>query len=77
MQKEILSCCILARKQLVTFPSSYLVEYAFSVVTDLLQRLKRNQLETAKPCILKLKLINPDLRIKEINNHQHQAQRWH
>ena len=45
----------LARKLLLTFPSSYLVECGFSAVNDLLLK-KRNRLDITKRCDLRLKL---------------------
>uniref|UniRef100_A0A5S6QK69 DUF4371 domain-containing protein n=1 Tax=Trichuris muris TaxID=70415 RepID=A0A5S6QK69_TRIMR len=49
-------------KLLIAFPSSYLVEKGFSVVTDLLSK-KRNRLEIAERGDLRLRLTNmaPDL----------------
>ena len=41
------SCSTLARQKLISFPSSYLVEFAFSVVANLLHA-KKNQLEITK-----------------------------
>ncbi|KFD58936.1 hypothetical protein M513_00099 [Trichuris suis] len=65
----------IARKLLIAFPSSYLVERGFSVVTDLLRK-KRNRLQIAKRGDLRLRLTNmkPDIP-KLISLRQNQAPR--
>ena len=65
-----------AKKQLMSFASIHLVEYTYSVGTDLLQRSKKNKLEITKCGNLRLKLIKLEPRNNRICSH-HQAQSSH
>jgi len=65
----------LARKLLLPFPSSYLVECGFSAVNDLLLK-KRNRLDITKRGDLRLKLTKFLPRIKSLCS-RHQAQGSH
>ena len=65
----------LARKLLLPFPSSYLVECGFSAVNDLLPK-KRNRLDITKRGNLRLKLTKFRPLIKFICS-RHQAQGCH
>lgn len=55
----------IARHQILPFPSSYLVECAFSVVADLLSK-KRNRLDICERGDLRLKLTSLKPRIEEL-----------
>ena len=74
-EKKYPNSTTLAREVLINFPSSYLVECGFSVVTDLLQA-KRNRLEITKRGDLRLKLTKLVPRIKQICS-QRQGQGSH
>ncbi|CAH1099092.1 unnamed protein product [Psylliodes chrysocephalus] len=64
-----------ARKLLLPFPSSYLVECGFSAITDLLLK-KRNRLDISKRGDLRLKLTKLEPNIKSLCS-RHQAQGSH
>ncbi|KHJ39919.1 hypothetical protein D918_10039 [Trichuris suis] len=65
----------IARKLLIAFPSSYLVERGFSVVSDLVRK-KRNRLQIAKRGDLRVRVTNMKSDIgKLISLRQNQAPR--
>lgn len=64
-----------ARKLLLPFPSSYLVECGFSAITDLLLK-KRNRLDIFQRGDLRLKLTKLEPNIKSLCS-RHQAQGSH
>lgn len=73
--KNYANATCFARKLLLPFPSSYLVECGFSAVNDLVTK-KRNRLEITKRGDLRLKLTKIKPKIKQLIS-LHQAQSSH